>query len=168
MTALADRLIARISRRAPDFQIGGSDNPYCNRWWVIPRNRFFNIYLHQFLRDDDDRALHDHPWANCSIPLRDGYREVLFVASPQNGGDALPKTTRRIRNPGSITFRRAGTAHRIELHRDYTTDVAVPAWSLFITGPVQRPWGFWCSWGWRHWREFTAGPNGEIVGRGCE
>ena len=71
--SLADRLIAHVSRRAPDFQIGGSVNPYCNRWWVIPRNRWFNIYLHEFVRDDDDRALHDHPWWNISIVLRGGY-----------------------------------------------------------------------------------------------
>jgi hypothetical protein len=47
--------------RPPDFVIGG-DSPYMLRWWIIPRNKFFNIYLHRFLRSDDDRALHDHPW----------------------------------------------------------------------------------------------------------
>lgn len=42
--------------RNPDFIIGGAD-PYMLRWWVIPRNKVFNIYLHRFLRSDDDRAL---------------------------------------------------------------------------------------------------------------
>lgn len=61
---LAKRVASRLFRpfwRAPDFYIGGNANPYLLRWWVIPRNRFFNVYLHKFLRDDDDRALHDHP-----------------------------------------------------------------------------------------------------------
>lgn len=55
--------------RKPDFVIGDLSNPYLLRWWVIPRNRFFNVYLHKFLRDDDDRALHDHPWWSMSIIL---------------------------------------------------------------------------------------------------
>ena len=35
---------------------------YLSRWHIIPRNRYFNIYLHKFVGSDDDRALHDHPW----------------------------------------------------------------------------------------------------------
>jgi hypothetical protein len=51
------------------------------RWWVIPRNKFFNIYLHHFLHSDDDRALHDHPWWNVSILLRSGsYVEHTIAA----------------------------------------------------------------------------------------
>jgi hypothetical protein len=49
-------------KRRPDFIIGGADNPYLLRWWIIPRNRWCNVYLHKILRDDDPRALHDHPW----------------------------------------------------------------------------------------------------------
>jgi hypothetical protein len=164
---IIDRLIAKFTRRPPDFQIGGAENPYCNRWWVIPRNRWFNIYLHEFVRDDEDRALHDHPWPNCSIPLRNGYIEVLFAATPRQG--LLPREFRRTRRPGSITFRRATTAHRVELLRASDgSGITLPAWSLFVTGPVIRDWGFWCSWGWRHWRDFTAGANGEMVGKGCD
>src|SRR4051795_4015193 len=72
------RLAKRLLRpfwREPDFYIGGKVNPYLVRWWVIPRNRFFNVYLHKFLRDDDDRALHDHPWISLSFILRGGYIE---------------------------------------------------------------------------------------------
>src|SRR3954466_1246173 len=96
-------LIARVTRREPDFIIGGEDDPYIRRWWVIPRNRFFNIYLHQFLRSDDDRALHDHPWVNCSILLRGEYIEHL-------------KDCSLVRSAGDVVFRRSGAiAHRIEL-----------------------------------------------------
>lgn len=35
------------ARRAPDFIIGGKDTPYMLRWWIIPRNKWFNIYLSQ-------------------------------------------------------------------------------------------------------------------------
>lgn len=157
--SITDRIIARITRRPPDFIIGGADDPYIRRWWVIPRNRFFNVYLHQFLRSDDDRALHDHPWANCSILLRGFYNEYL--------GDPSP----RLRVAGDIVFRRSGRiAHRIELLHD-NTGVApgeAPCWTLFITGPRYREWGFHCPRGWVHWKLFTAADDIGQVGKGCD
>lgn len=149
--------ITRIFRREPDFIIGLPENPYLLRWWIIPRNRFFNIYLHKFLRSDDDRALHDHPWWSCSIILRGGYREHL------------PGGLIKLRHAGRIIFRRAEQAHRVELYGVYITR---PAWTLFITGPKVREWGFHCPQGWRHWRDFIGVPVGEArgdeIGKGCE
>ncbi len=43
--------------RKPDFTVigqGTEEVPYLQRWWVIPRNRWFNIYLHKFQHSDDD------------------------------------------------------------------------------------------------------------------
>src|SRR5438309_7455387 len=60
----------------PDFVIGEAENPYMRRWWVVPRNEGCNVYLHEILRGDDDRALHDHPWDNTSMLLDGGYTEV--------------------------------------------------------------------------------------------
>lgn len=153
---LTDLLIRRVTRRAPDFVIGGEADPYMRRWWVIPRNRWFNIYLHEVLRDDDDRALHDHPWVNCSIVLRGGYVEVT---RKHPAGIA--------RAPGTMVFRLARELHRLKVHREIDGTV-IPCWSLFITGPVVRSWGFQCPQGWVHWRKFTAGKNGETVGKGCD
>jgi hypothetical protein len=136
--------------RAPDFIIGGADNPYLRRWWVIPRNKWFNIYLHQFLRDDDDRALHDHPWKfNASILLKGRYTEVL----PDG---------RKLRRSGCIYFRPHKAPHRVELIGNK------PVWTLFITGPVVREWGFYCPQGWRHWRTFTDTRDKGAIGRGCD
>ncbi|MFC3674704.1 hypothetical protein [Ferrovibrio xuzhouensis] len=153
ITALHKRLETVSASRDPDIIIGGNDKPYLKRWYVIPRNRWLNVYLHQFLRSDDDRALHDHPWVNCSILLANEYTEVL----PTIGAT----TTSRILRPGSVVFRRPRAAHRVLLH-------AGPAVTLFLTGPRIREWGFWCPQGWRHWEDFTAGHRGEIVGKGCE
>lgn len=139
--------------RDPDFIIGGKENPYMLRWWVIPRNKFFNIYLHRFLRSDDDRALHDHPWLNCSYLLEGTYTEHTIAAGGINQS--------RVALPGSIKLRRAKVAHRVELH-------AGPAWSLFITGPVIREWGFHCPHGWRHWKKFTSERDKGSVGLGCD
>lgn len=77
---IAKRLIERAKRRPPDFIIGGEDRPYLRRWWILPRNRFFNIYVHEFLRSDDDRALHDHPWLWASYIVEGHYNEHTIAA----------------------------------------------------------------------------------------
>lgn len=152
---LFHRLVERflLASHKPDFVVGEAEDPYLRRWHVIGRNRWLNVYFHQFLRSDDDRALHDHPWVNMSIVLAGSYVEVV----PTRGA-----TVRRIeRMPGAVVVRSARAAHRVEMAADKA------CYTLFITGPKVRSWGFWCDRGWIHWREFTAGPKGEVVGRGC-
>jgi len=143
--------------RKPDFVIGDPDDPYLLRWWVIPRNRRFNIYLHCFCRSDDDRALHDHPWRNMSILLSGSYIEHM------SGG------VQKLRKPWRpwafwrLPVRRAESAHRVELIDGRRV------WTLFVTGPVCREWGFHCPQGWRHHKEFiSVVPGGNTIGRGCE
>lgn len=160
-------LLRIATRRPPDFTVGGSDAPYLRRWWVIPRNDWFNIYLHQFLRSDDDRALHTHPYRwNVSWLLQGHYLEWIPPSKKtQRSGKLFAGTECYAhgvaRTQGDIVFRWGESPHRIELHRG-------PCWTLFITGRRVRDWGFLCPQGWRHWAVFTKrGAPGE-VGRGCE
>lgn len=159
----ANRLIRISERRSPDFIIGGAADPYLRRWWLIPRNRFFNVYLHQFLHSDEDRALHDHPWINLSILLRGRYIEVT-------PGERL------LRDAGAIILRGPRSQHRVELISDATVaniSAILPGftkecWTLFITGPRLRNWGFHCPQGFVPWQDFTArGAKGE-TGKGCD
>ncbi len=150
---IANWLIGLSFQRPADVTIGGEDAPYLRRWWLIPRNRVFNVYLHHFLRSDDDRALHDHPWWKVSWLLRGAYTEHTIEAGGVN------RRTRRA--AGAIKVRGASAAHRIELTEG-------PVWTLFITGPRIRSWGFHCPKGWVHWRVFTnPADGGHTVGRGC-
>ena len=125
----------------PDFVIG--DN-YLRRWWIVPRNDYANLYLHEILHSDDDRALHDHPWDNTSFLIDGSYIEV----TPE--GEFL-------REAGSLVHRQATDAHRL----------IVPdggrAVSLFYTGPAIREWGFHCPQGWRPWREFVDARRGDTA-----
>lgn len=151
--SLLRRCILQHSNRPADFTIGKADNPYLRRWFVIPRNVVFNIYLHQFLRSDDDRALHDHPWWNASVLLNGRYVEHTIAAGGIN---------RRVEyKSGDIKLRSARYAHRVEL-------IDGQCWSLFITGPRLREWGFHCPLGWRHWKEFTNPRNSGEIGKGCD
>jgi len=139
--------------RKPDFVIGGNDDPYMLRWWVIPRNKVFNIYLHRFLRSDDDRALHDHPWFNMSYLLDGEYTEWTIASGGVN--------KKKVYKAGDVKFRSPWVAHCVILHNG-------PCWSLFITGPVMREWGFHCPKGWRPWKVFVSERDAGDVGRGCE
>lgn len=163
--SIADRIIARITRRPPDVVIGGEDRPYLRRWWVIPRNRFFNIYLHQFLRSDDDRALHDHPWSNVSVLLRGAYREHSFTGLGNVQVRTIAAPAIRVRSSGKF-------AHRIELLREdwcgKPIGAEMPCWTLFFTGPRYRQWGFHCPRGWVHWKLFTAADDEGAIGKGCD
>lgn len=134
----------------PHFTIRVGDEVYLRRWHLAPRNRWFSVYLHNFLRSDDVRALHDHPYANASLLLRGSYVEHT------------PNGSRLIR-PWRLVRRSAVAAHRVELIEER------PVWSLFFVGRRVREWGFHCPKGWRHWKEYVRQvPGGNAVGRGCD
>jgi hypothetical protein len=157
-TRIARWIINRTQRREPDFIVGGPESPYLRRWWVIPRNRWFNVYLHQFLRDDDDRALHDHPWFWCSILLVGSYIEHTIAAGGVH--------KRKLREAPSIKISGPWRAHRIEL---LPNTLRQPCWTLFITGPRIRDWGFHCpEQGWIPWQRFTAPGDKGQMGAGCD
>lgn len=134
-----------MSSRAPDFVIG---DDYLRRWWVIPRNPWVNVYLHEIRKSDDDRAFHDHPWMNTSFLI-----EGRYIEHTPDG--------RFERTAGDYVIRGAQQMHRLEVIEG---EAAI---SLFITGPKVREWGFDCPQGWVHWQDFTNEFDSSQIGRGC-
>lgn len=192
------------SKRPPDFVIG-ADSPggaYLLRWFLTPWrrlqsrlrdrakktptwwNRAFataagwlpNLYLHCFLRDDDDRALHDHPSWAASLMLRGAYVEHRIA----EGG--IHHRTRY--TAGALRFMGTLHAHRVELLPQWWTaddfdtacdkyhadpDKRACCWTLFLFGPSVREWGFHCpERGWVPWYEFTAAGKPGEIGPGCD
>lgn len=138
-----------MDSRPPDVIIGKFEDPYLLRWHVIPRNPWFNLYLHLVLKSDDDRALHDHPWVNLSYIVKGEYSEVT-------------PTGRTTRKQGTFKARKPTALHRLELTGDD------PCTTLFFTGPRVRTWGFQCPKGWVRWFDFTQKkPDGSYVAQGC-
>lgn len=151
--------LAVMASRPPDFEIGPPEDRYLRRWIVFPWGRYErgsaprnwldalkrklpNVYLHQILHDDDDRALHDHPWASCSWLLQNSYWEILHyplsderLADLRGGGEARP-TVKVFRPEGRVVFRRADAAHRLVLEKRVGKPVTVV--SMFFTGFVAR------------------------------
>ncbi len=126
------------------YDIGREGRPYLTRWdllgtryaaWWLPR-----LFLHQFHQSDSDAALHDHPWPFFSIILRGGYWEQTKNSF---GWDRFVRY-----RPLSMLFRRSNWFHRIVLEPGTEGKV----WTLVLTGPRLRDWGFMCPKGWTPWK----------------
>jgi len=122
---LQNKLQEKIKDRKPDFTVG---KDYLRRWWIIPRNSFFNVYYHEFRVSDDDRSLHDHPYFNLSFILKGSYME--------HTPDGV-----FVRKAGDMKVRLPWTLHRLQLGFSLPNDEH-HVWTLFITGPRIRAWGF--------------------------
>lgn len=115
--------------RHPDFYVPD----YLHRWYLIPRNKWFNVYLHQFVGDDDDRASHDHPWWSISFCLKG---EMVEEIEEHRENETWVSRTHRYIQRFRPYFRKAEHSHIMRLQ-------SKTAWTLFITGPRRRDWGFW-------------------------
>lgn len=133
-----------IQDRPPDFTVG---KDYLRRWYLIPRNPFFNVYYHCFTVSDDDRASHDHMYVNVSFLLEGAYKEYTEAGMFEH-------------KQGDLIGRKPTTLHRLELYQDLASvrgeEKLQPCWTLFITGPRVREWGFKINGGWMHWEEYVA------------
>lgn len=138
--------------RTPDLVLSRDDGRiYLNRWHLLPRNRFLNLYLHQFLGSDDDRALHDHPWWFVSWIIKGEYIEHTPTRYQQQLGVTWTRIHSRTR--WSVAYRPAKWAHRVQLLPDGVGGEK-PVWTIILTGPKIRSWGFYCPQGWVHWWRF--------------
>lgn len=124
----------------PDVDIGPG---YLHRWFLLPRNRFFNIYLHRFLAPDRG-DLHDHPWDSVSLCLKGAMREQTL------GGYNFIR-------PGTVVFRRSSALHRIDF-------VAGTCWTILVTGPRKREWGFLAGNRWIPWHRYHIARTADRVG----
>jgi len=122
---------------------------YLRRWHLIPRNKYFNIYLHHFVGSDVDRHMHDHPWNSVSITLKGQVIDVHPYRYPGlvSRRDSLMNPSRERMPWLWPVFRKAEHIHRVEVSRG--------TWTVFITGRKRKEWYFFCDNGQRvHWKEY--------------
>lgn len=112
------------------FALTLGENLFCAQGVYLRRWRFetpwFSIRLHHWFHSDDNRNVHDHPWNFYTLILKGSYT------------DESPKGSQRV-SAGHIYYRSAEHAHWV--HLDPNTTV----WTLVLTGPKIRRWGFWIS-----------------------
>lgn len=102
-------------------KLGLPSCPYLIRWRF--ETPWGSVRLHHWLGPDDDRAFHDHPWWFWTFILHGGYTDRSLA-----GDDHL--------HAGMMRYRPA-------LHQHTVIPDPQGAWTLLITGPPVRSWGFW-------------------------
>jgi hypothetical protein len=137
-----------LLNRLPKLEIRGADGTLYLRRYYLVKTRLGGIYIHQIMRSDDDRCLHDHPWDFSSVILSGHYTEIT------------PETCEKgkVWKTGSLIKHSAEDAHRLVLEN--------PVWTLVFIGRKAREWGFHTASGWTHWRDylndkFSSAPKSE-------
>lgn len=151
--------------------------PYMHRYYLLEWP--WRIRIHEILRSDEDRDMHDHPYDFVSIMLKGGYIETahmshdelerLFLDTADHEepchcskcaiiDSGPPFESKRAYRPGAIRRLKAEDAHRIQLNTKWldsgTLLTVVPAWTLIFAGPIRREWGFHTQDGWMHWKAY--------------
>jgi hypothetical protein len=107
----------------PYKEIGWQDIGEVFYRYQLLKSKCVNIYLHQLDAPEwHPVGCHDHPWSFVTVLLKGGYLEKT--------GEEYNR-----KYPGQILYRPATWLH----------DVTTPygrSWSLVITGPKKRDWGF--------------------------
>ena len=113
-----------LERFVPFEQLGWTDIGEDFKRFRLLRTKRFQVLIYWLYAPRWPPTGHDHPWDFLTVILRGGYQE------------STPKTQTVFRRPGSVLFRKAEFIHNVA-----TTSEKV-CWSLVITGPKRRQWGF--------------------------
>lgn len=158
MKTLAERILNRLFQKR---EIVNCDRDiYLHRWFIF-RTKHIALFIHKFVRSDEDRALHCHPWNFLVIPIWRGYLEHSEYEPKKItlGVNAIP-ITRRVYPILGARFRKGTYKHRVELFTNGRGGVK-PSWSLFFRFTKFREWGFYEKTGWVPWNKFWQDKCGD-------
>lgn len=124
--------------------------PYLFRWYLI-RREALALFLHRFVRSDEDRALHDHPWNFLVIPIWRGYIEHSDRENPTTG--VRSEVSARVWPIIGMRLRQAEYRHRVELLNGKDGQ-PLPSWSIFLRFKSRRLWGLWPKEGFVAWNKW--------------
>ena len=150
-----------LERIFPHFEINGGAGrcpTYLHRWTLLTGPRGFAVYLHKFVGSDWGRDPHDHPKRFISIGLKGSYVEQSYEGIREANRDGRLHSdedgvVRRRYNAPWIRSFPAEHVHRLLL------DPGTTCWTIVITLPISRAWGFWPPTeqgrrSWKGWREY--------------
>lgn len=99
---------------------------------------WFNLYVHNILKSDEDKYPHDHPWDFKSLILSGSYQETMTLSPNVKYGDDTYTVTNE---PGMLVEHKAEDTHQLTL---LTPEV----WTLVLTTGRWRLWGYQTPKGW--------------------
>lgn len=164
--SLAERILNRLFTKKEIHNCDG--DIYLHRWYVF-RTKLLTLFVHKFVRSDEDRALHDHPWPFLVIPIWRGYIEHSMRWDDGDGTRHGPPIgydmQTRVYPILGARLRPATYRHRVELFSrgvsEHTEAICqrkinpfLPAWSIFFHFRKLRSWGFWMPEGWVNHAKF--------------
>jgi len=131
---LLAHLLYRLTANRPTRLIKISGQAYLERYFLC-QVLGITVYLHRFVRDDKDRALHNHPWKHAiSLVLTGGYTEHqgLLMGRTPDGIDTVLTTVKPVKWFNHI---RHSSHHQI-------VRVKPETWTLFMHTRRRFEWGF--------------------------
>ena len=117
-------------------ELGRPECPYIRRWvvdfWL------FSIRLHHWISSDDPRHYHDHPWHYLSWVIKGSYKDVHEGEKCRDYGEGTHARcqVRDLRERWSLAHYRPTHRHSVEVP-------PTGCWTIVLTGPEVRQWGFW-------------------------
>jgi hypothetical protein len=116
-------LIEKLLRKYVPFkEIGWTNIGEKFTRYSLIKTRWGNLYLHQLNAPDWHPTCHSHPWSFITLLIKGGYLEQVGAKNFH-------------RRVGTILYRPAEFAHNVIT--PYGT-----SWSLVVTSPKKREWGF--------------------------
>jgi len=106
---------------------GGLPECIYYRLWAIISKRFGSIRIHNWLKEDDARHAHSHPYWFITFVLKGGYTDV--------SQDESGKETKEVLRALTCRYRPSNHMHQV-------LEVMPNTWTLLITGPSIHRWGF--------------------------
>lgn len=129
--------------------IGPPDCPLMRRWFL--ETPLGSLRLHHFIKSDDERHLHDHPWPFATLVIAGSYDDYSYCPLCEGLGritvlHAAHRSTvncHRCLGKGKLVdhLRRGSFRIRPAKHRHAVRTTG--AWTVIVTGPEERLWGFW-------------------------
>jgi hypothetical protein len=118
---------------------------------------WFNIYIHQILKSDEDAHFHDHPWNFLSYILKGSYHE-RWTSYPDHKWEydtvwsSLPPQNLFKMKPRRVIRHHAQDAHSI-------TILTPEVWTLVFTSGRARVWGYQTPQGWIDFKTYRQLKN---------
>ena len=107
--------------------LGKEECPYAYRWCFI--TPYFSIRVHRWLRSDDKRYMHDHPWSFTTIVLKGSYTDVSVE---NKDSDTLIEDKLKFL---SIRKRTSSHIHYVRINKPNT-------YTLLFTSNIENKWAF--------------------------
>jgi hypothetical protein len=114
---------------------------------------WFNIYIHNILKSDEDAHPHDHPWGFIALMFWGSYLEEWLGAYEDYRYWAGTELRQDVRSIGSLYYHQAKDFHKITLR-------SPSVWTLVFASGRKRPgWGYQTRQGWIHFKDYRQLKN---------